>query len=312
MCDVPSASPPSLRRGARSAGILGLAILLLTPVPLLALDGPTYRVAVIDVFAPDATPRNAAADQNELIADDAFDLDADGLRDPIYHGDLVCTFLRGGRIETVAFPVPGRGDVKSDLLARLREIDVRKRAGDAIDAVMFCWESSTLVSAFGDTLRECDRERYRETIRAWGQTSDDWRRTYEIILALEQLARDGVNVVTIAGNSGRAWVNTYTFARDVMVVGAIEADPDGEWATSNSLITTRARSVYTVRLVTDADRPAFGYDVDGDGVRDFSVLPGSSYLQGHGALRDGQRVLKGTSFAAPAALREMVAQRSGR
>jgi len=61
-------------------------------------------------------------------------------------------------------------------------------------------------------------------------------------------------VVTIVGNSGPAWVNTYTFAEDVLVIGAVEPDPGGEWATSNALIDDYAQSRYTVRLVLSRGR----------------------------------------------------------
>jgi len=268
---------------------------------------PPFRVAVVDVFGPAA---GLQVGQGELVAEDAADIDGDGLRDPVWHGDLVSLYVRDEAIATVPFPVRSQTTVKRELLAHLRDIHRRNLAGDRFDAVMFCWESSTLISAFADTLRPADRDRYQETARRWGETSESWRLTHEIILALEQLVDDGLWVVTIAGNSGPRWVNTYTFARGVIVVGASESDPDREWAVCNPLITTRAQSRYAVKLVSETSRPVFGYDIDEDGIADIPLRVGSSQYRNLGLPRETHRILKGTSFAAPTALKRMVASRT--
>ena len=261
---------------------------------------PSYRIAVVDVFF---SPHEGTADQDQLMVADATDLDSDGLRDPVFHGDLVSLFVSGAGIETVPFAITADEPAKPQIIAQLRSIARRDSLQGDLDAVVFCWESSTPISAVTGTLDPARRAEYRETIRTWGQEDESWRLTHEIILLLQELAARGLVVATIAGNSGPAWVNTYTFADGIMVVGAAEADPDGEWATSNALIDTVAPSRYAVRLVSQPDRPCFGYDINGDGVADIDLRRGSSYFRRFGAPRASQRILAGTSFAAPTALR---------
>jgi hypothetical protein len=255
----------------------------------------------------DAAPHAVA--QGALIAADAADIDGDGWRDSVYHGDLVSHYLATDGVETVPFPIYSQYEAKPQIVAQLRAIGDRHAAGERLDAVMFCWESSTLISSFADTLCAADREVYRDIVREWGRDDEGWRLTGEIIDALEDLADAGLLVVTIAGNSGRAWVNTYTFAGGVIVVGAVERDLDGEWAASNSLIDVYAKSSYLVRLVGDRERPFMGYDIDEDGVADIDLRHGSSWFRNHGSLRESHSILKGTSFAAPTALRGMLANR---
>ena len=279
---------------------------------LAAEPAPGFRIAVVDVFGDPAGDLDVERDQGELIAAGATDIDGDGLRENIHHGDLVSLYVRTDDVEILKFPVDEAGDAKGQLLASLREIGTMDAEGELPDAVMFCWESSTLVSSFGATLRPEGRPAYKETIRGWAETDENWCLTHEIILALEDLATRGVLVVTIAGNSGPAWVNTYTFAEGVMVVGAIEQDPDGEWATRNGLIDAYAQSSFEVRLVGEAERPVFGYDIDEDGRADIGLKRGSSHFRRFGTLRETHRVLKGTSFAAPTALKDMLAQGPGR
>lgn len=275
--------------------------------PAIAAAGHDFRVAVVDMFYNQDLD---SAHQCDLIAADAPDIDGDGLRETIYHGDLVRLYVGSEGVETVPFRVTSDRPAKPQLLARLREIKARAQVGEGLDAVMFCWESSTLISAFSDSLDPGQRVRYQDIVRRWGETDEGWRLTYEIILALEDLANQGLLVVTIAGNSGPAWINTYTFAQGVMAVGASELDPDCEWATSNALIDTFAQSNYVIHLVSEHDRPVYGYDINEDGIADIDLRRGSSYYNSFGILRDSQRRLKGTSFAAPTALRLLIASRA--
>ena len=292
--------------GARRLLLINLLLMITLTTAHGAQDGPPYRVAVVDMFW---SPEVAEADQGALIAADATDIDGDGLRDNIYHGDLVSLFMAADGVESVPFPVRDPSHPKEEILARLGEVLARSRSGEDFSAVMLCWESSTLISSIDRELSPEKRGAYKEIVRQWGLEDESWRLSYEIILGLEALSEAGILVVTIAGNSGPAWVNTYTFAEDVLVIGAVEPDPDGEWATSNALIDDYAQSRYTVRLVSDRERPAYGYDIDEDGVADIPLRRGSSWYRSQGTLRDGRRVLSGTSFAAPTALKRLVLSR---
>lgn len=287
--------------------LLAAAILALLPVLAAAAEPIRYRIAVIDMF--DAAAEGVPYRQDPLAAG-AADLDGDGRPESIAHGDLVRLYLDAPGLETVPFPVRDAARAKAEILARLDEVRTRRAAGERLDAVMFCWESSTRISAFGPGgLDPARRAAYRDTVRAWGRDDAGWRRTAAIIDALEALAADGVIVVTIAGNAGPRWVNTYTFAEGVIVVGAAEPDEDREWAACNALIDTRAQSRFRVSLVGDPDRPAYGYDIDEDGVADVDLRRGSTWFRRHGWPRDTRQVLRGTSFAAPLALRGMLARR---
>jgi len=273
------------------------------PATLLSL-----RVAIIDQFYPgDGAFADAGERQRQLLLHDAADIDGDFQPDPYYHGDLVRLFVATEGIETLEFPVFDLGNPKRDILAQLQNIRRQVDAGVRVDAVLLCWESSTLVSAFGDSLRSSELPRYRSTIRRWGTTSESWRLTDAIIAALEELTERGLTVVTIAGNAGIGWVNTYAFARGVVTVGGSESDTEGRWISRNELTDAVARSTYRVRLVCDPDRPAFGYDIDGDGRAEIPI----NHTSGFGRLaplpRESWRVLKGSSFAAPTALRELAA-----
>ncbi|MCB1182524.1 hypothetical protein KDM41_03750 [bacterium] len=274
--------------------------------PATSPEGIRYRIAVIDVFGDPAGADDAS--QSRLVAAGATDLDGDGVRENIFHGDLVRLYVGAPGTETVPFGVSDGPDAKRDILTRLGEIRARRRDGERLDAVVFCWESSTLISAIADTLDPADRELYQAIVQGWGRTDTGWRLTAAIIGELEALAADGVIVVTIAGNSGPRWVNTYTFARGVIVVGAAEPDADGEWATRNPLIDTWAQSRYAVRLVELPDRPGYGYDINEDGTVDIDLRRGSSWFRRFGSPRDTRRVLQGTSFAAPTALRGLLAR----
>jgi len=278
-------------------------LIVLAPVCRAAADPVRYRIAVVDMFvAADDT-----ASALDLLAAGAPDLDGDGQPERMGHGDLVCLFLDAPGLETVPFPVHDAARAKTGILARLDEIRARRAAGERLDAVMLCWESSTRISAFGDGgLDPARRAEYRAVLRDWGREHSGWRLTAAIIDRLEALAADGVIVVTIAGNAGPRWVNTYSFAEGVIVVGAAEPDEDLVWAARNALIGMWNRSRFPVRLVSEADRPAYGYDLDGDGVADVDLRRGSSWYRRFRAVRDSRLVLSGTSCTAPQALRGLL------
>ena len=306
MATMPAAYHGTLSRPRpRPRPLLTLLFLVMTllcacSAVLARAPGQPYRIAVVDVFFD---PVQGSTDQGDLLAADAADLDGDGLRETVFHGDLVSLFVGGEGIETVPFPIRADLPSKPQIITQLELIAARDSTLGDLDAVVFCWESSTPISAVARDLDPERRPEYREVVRRWGLEDENWRQTHRIIMLLQQLAARGLVVATIAGNSGPAWVNTYTFAEGVMVVGASEADPDGEWATCNALIDTVAPSRYPVRLVVDQDRPRFGYDITGDGLADVELRRGSSYYARFGVPRSSQRVLAGTSFAAPAALR---------
>jgi len=127
-----------------------------------AQDDPSYRVAVVDMFW---IPEAAEAYQGELIAADAADIDGDGLRNNIYHGDLASLFMATDGVESVPFPVRDPARPKEEILARLGEVLARSRSGEDFSAVMLCWESSTLISSIDRELAPEKRGSYKEIVR---------------------------------------------------------------------------------------------------------------------------------------------------
>jgi hypothetical protein len=308
------------RPGAKLAAMSGLLILTLlllslrssrsqpirlepTPNPVLNPPDRPLRVAVIDVFYPGDGAFDSEEDrQFQLLLHDAVDIDGDRRRDPYYHGDIVSIFLGSTGVDVVPHRIVDMRDPKHQILGHLRRILWRVRSGETMDAVLLAWESSALESSFGE-IPTTDRERrYRDEVRSWSDGSDSWRQTSAIIEALGDLTRAGVEVYTIAGNAGRGRINTYSLAEGVLTVGAVESDEDGTWIVRNAFVDLLARSTFPVRLVEG------GYDIDEDGKADVPLERTSSHRRWPSRPpRESRVVLKGTSFAAPTALREKVA-----
>jgi len=312
------ASPPAL-----------LITVLLAAMAAAALAGPPgssaactnpsnglrpVRVAVVDHFFPgEQAFAGERQRQQELLRFDAVDIDGDRRRDAVFHGDVVALLLGDGRCEVVPFPVADPERPKAGILGQLVRVGADLDRGEAIDAVLLCWESSTLISAFGAALAPDRKAECQRIIAGWAAYSESWRQTLAIIAALEDLAARGLTVVTIAGNGGSRMVNAYSLARGVLTVGAADPDPEGRWISDNPLIDLVASATWPVRLVCAQDRPRFGYDVDGDGLADVPLERVSSYRNGPLLPpRESPLVLRGSSFAAPAALRQLLARSAAR
>jgi len=141
---------------------------------------------------------------------DAVDVDGDGVRDPYYHGDVVSLYVDDLAIEIVAYNVGILTAAKEQIAHLLATIEDQVARGEAVDAILLAWESSTLIPALGDPIRLDDAAAYKGKLRAWRDESDDWRWTYEIVTRLEQLTASGVAVFTIARHTGQRMINVYT------------------------------------------------------------------------------------------------------
>jgi hypothetical protein len=296
------------------AGLLLVVSCASRPVPDVVpppVPDVTYprRIAVIDHFYPGDDAFASSEDRDfALIVYDAVDVDGDGIRDACYHGDLIRVFASGEGIEIVPYPVHGYREPKREILLQLRRLARQVRDGIRIDAAILAWESSTLISALGGSIDPARIADYKKTIESWGADSVSWHLTYRIILAIEDLASAGVDVYTIAGNSGRGAVNTYSFARGVVTVGAEEPGARGGWISHNALVTRVAKSVYRVRLIRPGGYTGSGYDLDEDGVADVPYERLSRYADWPSRPpRESHVVLRGSSFAAPTAARRVLA-----
>lgn len=264
-----------------------------------------YRVAVIDQFYPGDSHfihMNSWEKQTELHLNGVVDVDRDRVREPYYHGDVVSLFLAHPRLLALPYSVEKGQPAKAEILRNLRLIKEQIHQGQAIDGVVLAWESSTLISALEKPLRLENAQLYKSTIRRWGKTSDTWRLSHEIILALEDLTTMGVRVYTIAGNSGSGMVNTYSFANGVITVGATEPDLD-RFVSNNVFVDTHAPAAYMSQSVLDATGKLLGYDINNDQCLDIPLERISSYSPEKTQYPSTSwRSIRGSSFAAPSAL----------
>lgn len=260
------------------------------------------RIAVIDRFYPAFLSEQRREDQSIMYG--MLDIDADDQRDALFHGDLVQMVAADPRVIFLRYPIragkPALQQIQQQLQQILLELPRRP-----VDGLILSWESSTLISALDRQLRPRFAERYQAVVRHWGKSSDVWRQTAEIIEQLEQLSARGVQVYTIAGNGGRAMVNTFSFARGVITVGAVEPEL-AHYVADNGFVDTYARAAYELVRIDDRNGRPLGYDIDGDWCADIPMQRLSSYGQSNVAEYPNRywKLLKGSSFAAPAALKK--------
>jgi hypothetical protein len=230
-----------------------------------------YRVAIVDRFFPPAQGFETDADRVQhgwLYG--MMDLDNDEKKEPFYHGDVVRLIASHPQITFIHYPIQDGHAPMEEILSNINNILARYDR-QPIDAVILSWESSTLISAF--------------------------------ILALESLVSKGIQVFTISGNGGRGMVNTFSFAEGVTTVGAKEKEL-GHFIANNPFVDTYARAAYEVSRVDDNEGNPTGYDLNGDGCVDIPLDRLTGYLEpSHDYPKKFWRLLTGSSFAAPAALK---------
>lgn len=280
---------------------LGAALL---NVPAAA--GETFRVAIVDRFYPPVQGFATEEDRDRHTwLYGMLDLDDDEFKEPYYHGDIVRLIASDPRFIFVQYPLSGQGHPMADILRNLRVMQARQ-ATIPVDALILSWESSTLVSAFDVPLSLGRVRHYKDIVRQWGDKYPEWRYTHEIILALEALVAEGVMVFTISGNGGRGMVNTFSFAEGVRTVGSIERELQ-HFIADNPFVDMRTRAAYQLTRVDNPAGKPLGYDIDGDGCVD---IPLSKLTARTGSNSDYPRhywkTLKGSSFAAPAAMKGLL------
>ncbi len=279
--------------------LLLLLIVLLAVQPAQA--NLPRRVAIVDRFFPPAEFFASERDREvQLWMHGLLDVDSDRRREPYFHGDLVRLIASHPDIAFMLYPISSGLHPLDAILLNLREIGARLER-QPVDAVLLAWESSTLISAFDEPLRPDGRERYKSRLRRWAEEGGDWRRTLAIIDELETLSSQGVLVVTIAGNGGRGMVNTFSFARGVVTVGAVEPEL-GSFVSDNPLVDRHEQAAYFAWRIDDDDGRPLGYDINGDGCADIplSAVSGTKYP------KRSWPPLKGSSFAAPMALKRIL------
>lgn len=262
------------------------------------------RVAIVDRFFP-ALSASAQGQAMQRWMYGMLDLDGDQIKEPYYHGDLVRLIAAHPELSFFLYPIGSDRPPLDSIVLNLREIRARLDR-QPLDALLLSWESSTLISAFEVPLHRSRASHYVAQLEEWSEAGGNWGATLAIIRELEALADAGVIVVTIAGNGGRGMVNTFSFARGVITVGAIEPEL-AHFVSDNALVDRRGRAAYFARLLQAPSGELLGYDLDGDLCEDIPLRALSSYAKARGPFpAKPWPPLKGSSFAAPAALKKIL------
>ena len=282
---------------------LVLVCLLISSPSIAESRQAHYKVAIIDRFFPVSLNFDSEEEKEEKgWMYGLLDLDDDGQKEPIYHGDLVRMIAAHPGITFISYPILDGWNPMTAIRASLRTI-LDRYPKQTLDALILSWESSTLISAFEKPLRRERGEYYKTVVKKMGESYSVWQTTYDIILMLEQLVAKGVRVYTIAGNGGRNMVNTFSFAKGVTTVGAKEPELS-HFVANNPFVDIYAQAAWQPVRVNDSEGKAQGYDLDGDHCVDIPL----SKLTGHGLTGELPErpwpMLKGSSFAAPAALKQ--------
>ncbi len=263
---------------------------------------PQYRVAILDRFFPPVEGFSSDEQRDQHLAlYGMVDIDDDDQKEPLYHGDLVRLLASNNQITFITYPIQDNRVPIKEILTNLRKIHTRF-SQQPIDALVLSWESSTLISTFGKTLYKQQAEQYKLKVKELGAQSEVWRDTFQIILELEKLTEKGVMVYTIAGNGGRNMVNTFSFAKGVITVGAVESELES-YIANNAFVDTYAQAAYQLVRIDDKNGLPLGYDLNNDRCVDIPLSQLSSYQKNNEYPKMFWKVLKGSSFAAPTALK---------
>ncbi len=262
-----------------------------------------YRIAILDRFFPPVSGFDSEEDRGHHLAlYGLYDMDNDDQPEPLYHGDLVKLFAAHKDFNFLSYPIHNNQHPMADILTNLRKINARMSV-QPVDALILSWESSTLISAFPQPLQRSRVMEYQQVVKKMGETSEVWMNTWLIIQELENLANRGVAVYTIAGNGGRRMINTFSLARGVITVGAVEQELE-HFVSNNVFVDTYARAAYQLTRVDNSAGEPLGYDLNGDHCVDIPLSRMSN--NGNSQFdfpKTFWKLLKGSSFAAPSALR---------
>ncbi|WP_257279745.1 MULTISPECIES: hypothetical protein [unclassified Endozoicomonas] len=283
--------------------IVGFMMLMLSLSTQAELQLPVYRVAIVDRFFP---PAEGFENDEERVLHGwlygMMDLDDDERQEPFYHGDVVRLIASHPQITFIQYPILDGKKPMSEILVNLKNIFARY-AKQPVDAVLLSWESSTLISTFKAPLELERAGEYKDKVREMGQTDEVWKTTHQIIMALEALTAKGIQVYTIAGNGGTGMINTFSLADDVVTVGSVEPELK-HFVANNPFVDTHAQAAYEVIRVDNSEGEPIGYDLNGDQCVDIPLDRLTGYTRKVTEYpKKFWRLLTGSSFAAPAALK---------
>src|SRR5699024_6942913 len=98
--------------------------------------------------------------------------------------------------------------------------------------------------------------------------------------ALERLSAKGVKIYISAGNKGKNYLNLYTLADNVNVVGATNSygTAKTKFSNNNSLVNRWFKGVFSVKKIKDKDGQT-GFDINEDGKIDILAKDTTSRLK---------------------------------
>ncbi len=246
-------------------------------------------------FDENVSPKIAVIDEYK---NKAVKIDWDDKPDML-HGEAVESFIKKGLPDATI----SRFDTNLDEVSVKNALDEILKSDVKYDAINLSKSSDIKISDLSaligldinaGTLKE-NKKLIKE--RFYNSPYQEAKDIKDIIKKLELLASKGVRVYISAGNKGKDYLNLYTLADNVNVVGAANKYGVAKSAFScdNSLVTRWCKGVFKV-IKVKTPYGKVGFDINEDGKSDILVSDTSSML------KIPKRYIFGTSFAAPNAL----------
>ena len=215
------------------------------------------------------------------------------------HGEAVETFIKAG--------LPGAKITRFD--TNLDEASVKKALEEIInssvkyDAINISKSSdikiSDLSSLIGYKITAKSLKQDKDIIkeRFFASPYKEAQEIKGIVKDMELLASKGVKIYVSAGNKGKDYLNLYTLADRVNVIGASNkyGVVKAGFSCDNALVTRWSKGVFDIKKVKDTNGHA-GFDINENLIPDIAAKDTTSKF------KIPQRHIYGTSFAAPNAL----------
>lgn len=244
-------------------------------------DGISPKIALIDEFRYNAVK-----------------VDWDNKPDMI-HGEAVETFIKAG--------LPNAEITRFD--TNLDDMSLNKALGEILnsdtkfDAINISKSSYVKIDDLAEitgvkvTAQSLKKDKDLIKEKLFASSYKDTEVIKDIIKKLEYLASKGVKIYISAGNKGKDYLNLYTLADNVNVIGATNKYGvlKTDFSCNNSLVTKWNKGVYCVHRIKSPDGQK-GFDINEDGKIDISLNKTTSKI------KIPQHYVYGTSFAAPDAL----------
>lgn len=246
-------------------------------------------------FDESCAPKIAVIDQ---FKNNVIKVDWDNKPDML-HGDAVESFIKSGLPNAQI----SRFDTNLNESSVQSALDEILKSGVAYDAINLSKSSdiklSNLSKLVGFEVSHQNLLKDKNIIKEkfFNSPYQEAQEIKHIIKSLEKLASQGVKIYVSAGNKGRDYINLYTLADNINVVGA--ANKYGvaktQFSCDNPLVNRWCKGVYAVKKLTDKDGN-IGFDINEDDKIDILAKDTTSKIK-----LPAQKIY-GTSFAAPTAL----------